>query len=159
MKIKFYKEDDFVNYKKCSLFIGTTQCTWKCCREAGIPCSVCQNHGWNTNPTLDIEDEWLIHRYLKNPLEEAVVIGGLEPMDTFDELYSFIQEFRCVSNDDIVIYTGYYPEEIQSNINKLKEFSNIIIKFGRYVPNSESRYDEVLGVTLASKNQFAQKIS
>ena len=35
---------------------------------------------------------------------------------------------------------------------------NIIIKFGRFIPNRPSRYDEVLGVELASDNQFAKRI-
>ena len=38
-------------------------------------------------------------------------------------------------------------------------FKNIIIKFGRYIPNRNNKYDEILGVTLASDNQFAEKIS
>ena len=34
----------------------------------------------------------------------------------------------------------------------------VIIKFGRFIPNRPSRYDEVLGVTLASDNQFAMRV-
>jgi hypothetical protein len=42
---------------------------------------------------------------------------------------------------------------------QLKSFSNIIIKFGRFIPNQEPHYDEVLGVKLASDNQYARRIS
>ena len=63
------------------------------------------------------------------------------------------------TQDEIIIYTGYYPEEIEEKINKLKQFANIIVKFGRYIPDRPSRYDEVLGVTLISDNQFAKRIS
>ena len=62
-------------------------------------------------------------------------------------------------NDDVVIYTGYYPDEIKDALDVLKGFKNIIIKFGRYIPNRQSRYDEILGVTLASDNQYAERIS
>jgi hypothetical protein len=31
----------------------------------------------------------------------------------------------------------------------------IIIKYGRYKPNQKMKYDKVLGVNLASDNQFA----
>ena len=41
----------------------------------------------------------------------------------------------------------------------LKKFKNIIVKFGRYVGGQQAHFDEVLGVYLASDNQFAEKIS
>jgi hypothetical protein len=42
---------------------------------------------------------------------------------------------------------------------RLQQIPNIIIKYGRYIPNQASHYDNVLGVYLASNNQFAEKIS
>ena len=60
--------------------------------------------------------------------------------------------------DDVVIYTGYKEEEILDKINVLKSYEPIIIKFGRYVPNQKSHYDDVLGVNLASDNQYAKII-
>ena len=60
--------------------------------------------------------------------------------------------------DPIVIYTGYYPSEIKEQLKKLFKFNRIIIKFGRFIPNDKQRYDEVLGITLASSNQFALTI-
>ena len=159
MKLKFIKRDDFVNYKKCSMFLGTTSCDWKCCKENNLPCSTCQNHSWSNNPIKQFKDEIIIDMYLKDGLEESIVFGGLEPMLQFQELVSFIDKFRKVSEDDIVIYTGYYKTEIEKEIEILKKYKNIIIKFGRYIPNRQSRYDEVLGVTLASDNQYAEKIS
>jgi len=41
MRIKTIKDEDFVNYKKASMFIGTATCDFKCCKEAGIPLEVC----------------------------------------------------------------------------------------------------------------------
>lgn len=80
-------------------------------------------------------------------------------MDQFKELCEFIFKFRHLSNDDIVIYTGYNKDEIADEVAVLSTFSNIIIKFGRFVPNSTARFDEVLGIKLASDNQYAEKIS
>ena len=40
-----------------------------------------------------------------------------------------------------------------------KKFNNIIIKFGRYIPNSSKKYDDVLGVYLSSENQYALKLN
>ena len=46
---------------------------------------------------------------------------------------------------------------VQDKIKELIQYKNIIIKFGRYIPNKDKRFDEVLGVWLASDNQFAAK--
>ena len=64
--------------------------------------------------------------------------------------------FRYYTPDDIVIYTGYTEEEIKDKVKWLSLYENIIIKFGRFVPNAEKHFDEVLGVELASPNQYAK---
>ena len=153
MKVKNIIDEDFTNYKKPSMFIGTSNCDFKCDRECGKP--VCQNSELAKAPTIEIDDDEIIQRYLNNPITEAITIGGLEPFDTFEELYQFIKNFRRKSNDDIIIYTGYYPEEISEKIRQLSLFLNIIIKFGRFIPNQKSHYDTVLGIELASDNQEA----
>ena len=157
MKIKNIKYEDFIQYKKCSMFIGTAFCDWKCCREA--QCDICQNLPLAKSPTIDMDDNKIVQSYLTNPLTEAIVFGGLEPMDQFDELLALIKLFRKYTNDDIVIYTGYYKEEISEKIFKLQKKSNIIVKFGRFKPNANHIYDKILGVELSSDNQGAEKIS
>lgn len=159
MRIKMIKDEDFVNYKKASMFIGTITCTFKCCIEAGIPCEVCQNYSWNKNPIIEFDDKKIIQRYLDNPITSAFVFGGLEPMDQWDELYQLISMIRKKTDDDIVIYTGYNEDELIKEVKELKNFKNIIIKFGRYKENNGKHLDQVLGVELASDNQYAKKIS
>ena len=83
----------------------------------------------------------------------------MEPFDQFNELFLLIKEFREKTNVDIVVYTGYNENEIQEQIEKLKQFENIIIKFGRYIPNQSPHYDKLLGIELASDNQYAKRIS
>ena len=77
-------------------------------------------------------------------------------------LFLFIKKFREFSNDDLVIYTGYNKEEERSqdliNFIKRNQYKNIIIKYGRYIPNQTPHYDEVLGVNLASDNQYAERL-
>ena len=156
MKVKDIIDTDFINYKKISMFIATSKCSFKCDKECGRP--VCQNSELAAAPSIEVDDEEIIERYLNNPITEAVTIGGLEPFDTFDELYNFIKFFREKSDDDIVIYTGYYPEEIEKQLYYLSFYDNIIVKFGRFIPDRQSKFDEVLGVTLASDNQFSKKL-
>ena len=141
------------------MLIATCFCNWKCLKEQNLDISICQNSQLVLNNIIDIPTERLIKRYLNNPISKAVVIAGLEPMLQFDEVLEFVQEFREKSQDDIVIYTGYYENEVAEQIEKLKKFENIIVKFGRFIPNGNKRYDDILGVWLASDNQYAVKIS
>ena len=114
---------------------------------------------------LECTADAIINLYMNDPLSEAVVCGGLEPLDSLDELIPFIMEFRYYSPDPIVIYTGYTEEEVEQMeylgsklLKLLSHYENIIIKFGRYVPNQEKHFDEILGVELASPNQYAKVI-
>ena len=160
MRIKGLQDEDFVNYKKPSMFIGTSICDWKCCTEQCLDKSICQNSSLANSKTIDISADKIYRRYINNPITKAVVIGGLEPILPFPEVLDLIYTLRnngCF--DDFVIYTGYYPSEIKHEIEELERCENIIIKFGRFIPNQEKHYDEVLGVYLISDNQYAEKIS
>ena len=159
MKLKGIVDEDFINYKLPSMFLISSTCNWKCCKEAGI--DICQNLPLAKEKTIYIPDEKIFERYINNQITKSIVIGGLEPFDQFEEIFNLISYFRMFRgcNDIFVIYTGYYPEEIDEQVKYLSMFENIIIKFGRYIPNKNTKYDEILGVELASDNQFARKIS
>ena len=151
MIIKEIKDEDFINYKKPSMFIGFPTCSWKCEKECGVCC--CQNGEIASMKNFDVPVRDISDRYLSNLITSAIVCGGLEPLDSFGDLQELILSIResgCL--DDIVIYTGYNPQEIDNKISILKKYKNIIIKFGRFIPNQNPHFDEVLGVNLASDN-------
>lgn len=156
MVIKQLVDEDFVNYKKPSMFIGFPSCSWKCEIECGEHC--CQNNALAQASNINVSIDSIIDRYMNNPITKAVVCGGLEPFDSWDDLQCFIMNFRYWFPDDIVIYTGYKEEEISDKIEWLSSYEPIIVKFGRYVPNQQPHYDEELGVKLASDNQYAKKV-
>ena len=157
MLIKNLVDEDFINYSKPSMFILFNKCTFKCDKEAG--CAICQNSALAHEPDIDFSIIEIVSRYLRNPITKAIVCGGLEPFDSELDLMSLVMEFRKYTNDDIVIYTGYTEEELADKLPQLTCYENIIIKFGRFVPNQEKHYDEILGVELASANQYARRIS
>ena len=157
MIIKAFVDEDFVNYQKASMFIGFPSCSWKCEKECGK--RVCQNGTLATSTNIEVDVRSIVRRYVDNDITSAIVCGGLEPFDSWSDLYRLVTYLRMQTNDDIVIYTGYYKEEIQEYIDRLMFFDNIIIKYGRYIPGYEKHYDDVLGVYLASDNQYAEKIS
>lgn len=134
------------------MFLSTYTCTIKCGRE-------CQNQGLLEYAMKDIPNDLIISSFMANPIADAVVIGGLEPFDDYGDLLKFVMDFRKYCPNDIVIYTGYTEEEISAKIVPLKLYDNIIVKFGRYIPRSNKKFDEILGVYLASDNQYAKRIS
>lgn len=152
-------DEDSVNYKKWSMTLAFPKCSFKCDCDYGEP--ICQNSALVKQPDIQINIDKLCERYLSNKITHAIVCQGLEPFDSYNELYAFISTLRNKYNckDDVVIYTGYKPEEIVMGTMQLKKFENIIIKFGRYIPDSEEVFDELLRVRLASSNQYAVKIS
>ena len=153
MKIKGLITEDFVNYKKASMTIIFPYCTFKCGKD------YCQNSSLAKTPIIEISIDDLVNRYINNPITEAVVMQGLEPFDSWNDLKEFVQKLREYNNDDIVIYTGYNKDEVSKYIKELSVYPNIIIKFGRYIPNQDEHYDDVLGVYLISNNQYAERIS
>lgn len=157
MIIKEIRDEDFTNYKKPSMFIGFPSCSWKCEKDCGM--RVCQNSALAEAKNIEIDIDKLANRYLNNPITKAVVCGGLEPFDTWHSLHYLITALRNYTLDDIVIYTGYKEDEISNKIQLLQKYCNIIVKFGRFIPNQQKHYDKVLGVELASDNQYARRIS
>lgn len=158
MRVKDIREV-FNDYKKTSLLIASVSCDFKCETEGLTSCGTCQNSHLMKSKTLNVNNRDIVKLYDENIVVKSVIIAGLEPFLQFDEVYEFIDVFRETHDDEIVIFTGYYKQEIKEYIDRLRSFGNIIIKFGRYIENDESVYDEVLGVTLASRNQYAEKIS
>lgn len=167
MLIKGIIDEDFLNYKKPSMYIATSKCSFKCDKECGR--AVCQNSKLAHDPDFNITAQDIIGRYMSNPITKAIVLSGMEPFDTPDLIYDLVRTLREGGIlDDIVIYTGYTEYELtlddsgrqeNATYNWLKHYPNIYIKFGRYVPDQEPHYDEVLGVKLASDNQYGKKVS
>lgn len=158
MKIKGVLDEDFQDYKKISMLIEMPHCSFKCLKELNLPISICQNCELSGQNDFEVTTKYLIDRFNKNSISEAIIFGGLEPFDSFDDVLSFITEFRKVSNAEIVVFTGFDEHEIHDKIHILSQFTNIVVKFGRFVPNQEHHFDDVLGVELASPNQYAKLI-
>ena len=156
MKVKGIIDEDFVNYKKPAMYIAFPNCNFKCDIECGQ--AVCQNSSLVDSPEIEIRCEEVVKRYLNNPITKALICAGLEPFDSWLDLQYLIMRFRYYSPDEVVIYTGYKEEEVQDKIEWLELYSPVIVKFGRFIPNNEPHYDKILGVNLASDNQYAKEI-
>ena len=159
MIIKGIISEDFINYKKPSLVIEFPYCDFKCEKECGE--KICQNAPLTLSPDIEISIEKIIDDYyLNNPITKAIIFQGLEPLDSFLDVLESIKYIRKKTTDDIVIYTGYTKKELiqKKYLTLLKNYDNIIIKYGRFIPNQEKIFDIVLGVELSSKNQYAERL-
>lgn len=157
MLLKGIIDCDFVNYKEPVLTLEFPTCDFKCDRLNG--CRVCQNSALAVEPDIEISLNTIWKLYKENPLTKGFCLQGLEPFDSELELLDFVEFIRYGQNcsDPIIIYTGYNKNEIKS-IDLLQKYGNIIIKYGRYVMGQQPHYDEILGVNLASNNQYAEII-
>lgn len=159
IRLRDLKDTCFQDYKKPSMILSTCFCDWKCWKDLGGETNPCQNCSLYNSEILRMKNNDIIDRYLSNPITSSIIIAGLEPILQFDEVIQFISDFRESSADDVLIYTGYYPNEINKELKELSKFKNIILKCGRFIPNSKPRYDDILGITLVSDNQYGMIIT
>lgn len=156
MFVKGIITEDFVNYKEPCMTIEFPFCDFKCDRENGS--QLCQNWSLQFEDSIDISYERIADLYTSNDITKAIVFQGLEPYFDRKVLYELIDTLRNKTDDPIIIYTGYTEDELEKDLELLRFYGNIIVKFGRFRPNQEAHYDEVLGVNLASDNQYAKEI-
>lgn len=175
MKIKGITDECFTDYKEPVMYIAFPSCTFKCDIENG--CALCQNSALAKEPDIEISKEDLIQRYINNPITKGIVLAGLEPFDSMIDLLPFVDCFRrqYKRNDPIIIYTGYTEDELDQGTygyNYGKEYNQmladqwqylqqygIIVKFGRFRPNQKVHFDGILGIYLASDNQYAKEFN
>jgi hypothetical protein len=139
------------------MFIGFPHCTFKCGKE------VCQNFPlYDGGRGINVPAKTFVKRYLGFDITKSIVLGGLEPLDSMADVKDLIDAFREETDDPIVVYTGYNEDEERARdfkeYVKNMGYKNIIVKFGRYIPNDEGVFSEVLGVHLASSNQYAVEL-
>ncbi len=156
MLIKGIKDECIGDFKEIGMLIVFPNCNFKCDQECGRP--VCQNSQLANEPVIEIPISKIIERYQANPLSSALICGGLEPFDSINELFELLSDFRHVSQDPIVIYTGYTEEEVENKLGwpYIKWQGNLYVKYGRFIPDQKPHYDELLGVNLASDNQYTK---
>ena len=146
--------DNVTDYKKTSLFLVFPYCSGKCGEE-------CQNKNLRKKKIKEFNNKDIITLYQSLNTHNAVVCGGLEPLDSFEELKQLIEDFAKFSSIkpvDFVIYTGYDNltnfDLLQAWKNYAEPGSELIIKQGKYDINHKIPWhSKLLGVDLATSNQ------
>ena len=99
--IKGLIDEDFLQYKYPSMVILFPNCTFKCDKENGK--QVCQNGTLALSPSIEININTIVDRYINNDITKSICFSGLEPFDSWNDLIELIKAFRNISNDDIEI--------------------------------------------------------
>lgn len=149
--IKDIKEEDFIQYRSPSMTIFFPYCSFKCGKD------LCHNYALRNTPNMKLSEVAIAYRYKLNKLTKAIVFSGLEPFDSLDDMVKLIEALRQYTTDPIVIYTGYTEDEIIGKLQLIIPYGNLIVKYGRYRPDLPSVWNEILGVKLASSNQYAKE--
>ena len=79
MKIKGLQDEDFTNYKKTSMFIGTSVCDWKCCNEQCLDKSICQNSSLANKKKKNRSVYKVFRRNINNRVFDAFAVSGFDP--------------------------------------------------------------------------------
>ena len=155
MEIVGISDINFTDYKLPSLYIAVPYCSFKCEKDYGR--AICQNSSLAKCDKISVTVDKLVELYQANPITQSFVFGGLEPLDS-PELLEAIVELQARTNPRrVVIYTGYTEEEVLTTHPQILTLPNLIIKYGRFVPDQPSHFDPILGVNLASPNQYAKE--
>lgn len=128
-------------------------------------CEGCQNKHLK-NDFKDIELNFLVEEYNKNPFFEGITVGGLEIFlsgeDFKDELISLIKKTK---SKNLTIYTRFekYDKVVFEYIEKLKQIDtlkNIYLKTGKYMLEHKKKKIKIKNfeITLGSSNQTFEKI-
>lgn len=146
----------FQDYKKSAVLFSMCYCDWKCCKEAGV--DVCQNLPLAKQEIIGMSFSYALS-FVNKSMTDAIIFGGLEPLLQAEEVIHLIHYFREHGvQKDIVVFTGYYIEEIDKDVLESLTQCHVILKCGRFIPNRPSKFDDVLGVTLASDNQYGVQL-
>ena len=126
MKLKGLVDEDFVQYKKPSMFIIAPYCTFKCDKEAG--CNVCENSALTAAPIIEMDDIDIWHRYDSNPITEAIVFGGLEPFepDWWADFGGFIMKMRSNKDKRFILLLLHQSFNLLRNICILHKTCKIL---------------------------------
>ena len=118
----------------------------------------CEENTYNYNIQTSITFQLICkfcYFYKQNLLQKQ----NFQAKNSYVPLIIFSIEFMK-KNLSKKLTNNIIAKELSISTSSFKRyFKNIIIKFGRYIPNQQAHYDDILGVNLASNNQYAIKIS
>ncbi len=123
---------------------GTRAAVWF--QGCSLLCANCCNPQMQTKDAgkyMSCSD--LLERMIGQPNDGLTLLGG-EPLDQADELFSLLSDLKSCYNGNIMLFTGYTWEQIQSD-NRLKNAAELcdLVIAGPFVEQQASRKRRWIG--------------
>ncbi|MCH4890037.1 radical SAM protein [Acidaminobacter sp. JC074] len=135
-------------------FVGALVCALDC----NIGCKGCFNQSLKEAPIFYKKADEVLDEIMSNPFNEGVILAGLEWSLQPSELMAMIKS--CASkNIPVIVYTGHKIETFLRRVPKIKNYPEVLIKYGAYDESKLSLTHEAYGVRLASTNQNIQSVA
>jgi organic radical activating enzyme len=135
-------------------FVGARICAIQCHEH----CPGCFNQERIDEPYVTQDIDELFDEIKKHPINEGIILGGLEWSEQPDELRSLVLYAHAIGMQ-VIIYTHLDIKQFLEQFWTLRELENVYVKCGEYRQELEHYYDEQHDVTLASTNQIICKLS
>lgn len=100
------------------------------CKHA---CEGCHSeHTWKFNIGTKYTEEELYKEITKNKLDKGITFSGGDPVYQYKKLISVVQKLK-EAQYDLMLYTGFSKEELETMMNKHPPLKDFIIPFDRIV--------------------------
>lgn len=129
-------------------FIGALIIAAQCSRN----CPGCFNQHVKEEPNRFATAQQIISMVQDNPLNEGIILAGLEWSEQPADLVELVKVARC-ENLQVIVYTSCTEEEFFQIVPELQGMS-IYVKFGAYVEELKHDAHFSYGVKLATTNQY-----
>ena len=105
MRLKALIDEDFTNYKKPSMFIGTISCNWKCCKEQNLDVSMCQNSALAQSDMVELANEIIRSRNEANRIATTIE-NSLQNIENNEITRRYYEEITA-RNTSYLAWTAY----------------------------------------------------
>lgn len=108
--------------------IWTTGCNFSC-----QGCTSPELKSFNAGKDISVDSIIKVIQKIESPIDGFTISGG-EPFEQADELLNLLIQLNMIT-DDIILYTGYYYEELSKKISNFSDYLSLISVLidGRYI--------------------------
>ncbi len=121
-------------------------------------CPGCFNQDLRKEPYKMQQVNDIIAEIVNNPLNEGIILGGLEWTEQPQELVLLVEK-AAAAKLKIIVYTHLELCKFLEKFWMIKDTPDLYVKCGEYRKDTEHYYDAKNDVTLASNNQIICKLS
>jgi len=135
-------------------FVGALVCALDC----NIGCKGCFNQSLKEAPIFYKKADEIMDEIMSNPFNEGVILAGLEWSLQPTELLALVKS-ATVRNMPVIVYTGHDINTFLRRVPLIKQFTEVLVKYGAYDESKLSLTHEAYGIKLASTNQHIDSIA